>query len=275
MGRLSNTDADLFYSHSGKSGFVLPLVLMIGIPVVAALAALYAYVVFYCPIVGYVNILFLMGFVIANGVTMAYLAKWGRCRSPMMMAIAGVVVGMVGLYFAWVFFIKAMFGDDVSIVALLLDPAAVWKLVTLINDDGWWGPSGIAQWALSAIEAILVVGGTGLIAMTCIDREAFCEDCGTWCKPFETMHLEATAEILVTKPEKIRHLELLALDETEPDTFPRVDAEVLQCTGCKSTQAIRFKRVTQEMDDGKLKEQVDEIPRLLLQKSDRPLDDTL
>ena len=264
---MSNLTSDLYYKHSGRMGFALPLLVMIGLPVIVALSAAYSYIVVFCPVVGYVNVLFLGGFVFAAGVSMAFLARIGRCRSNLLLTLFGLFAGLVALYFSWVFFIKALFGDEVSVLSVALSPLGVWQVGAAINADGWWGPSGIAQWALVAIEAVVIVGGVFLFTTSAIEREVFCETCGQWCEPFETMHLRMTDEIDNTKVDDLNHLELLALEESEADEYPRLDAEVLQCEECKTMKAIRFKKMTQVMDDGELKENAEDISGILVQKS--------
>ncbi|TWT82273.1 hypothetical protein CA13_37350 [Planctomycetes bacterium CA13] len=257
----------MFYKHSGRLGLSVPAILLIGIPVVILLSAIYAYIVVYCPVVGYVNVLFLGGYVFAAGIALAMIAKMSKCRSPSVLLALGTLGGLVGLYFSWVFFIKALFGEDVSAIAVALSPLGILEVAKEINANGWWGPSGIAQWALVAIEAAVIVGGIALFTSSSISREAFCEDCSTWCNPFETMHLKLTPELAAKDPSELDHLQLLGLEEVDKSEYPRLDAEVLQCTGCEKTQAIRFKKVAQVMDDGELKEQAEDIPGILIQKA--------
>ncbi len=147
-----------------------------------------------------------------------------------------------------------------------LSPLKVFAAASTINAQGWWGPSGLAQWALVAVEAVVIVGGLAFFAYASIDREVFCEDCNTWCEPFETMHLRMTEELANTSTDKLNHLELLALEEAETTEYPRILAEVLQCSGCQMTQAIRFKKLTEVMDEGQLKEEAEDIPGILMQK---------
>jgi hypothetical protein len=158
-------------------------------------------------------------------------------------------------------------GDEAPpVLELALNPIKVFAAAAAINAQGWWGPSGLAQWALVAVEAIVIVGGLPLFAVAGIEREVFCEDCNTWCEPFETMHLRMGDELINTPTDKLNHLELLALEEAESTEYPRLVAEVLQCSGCEMTQAIRFKKLTQVMDEGQLKEQDEDIPGILLQR---------
>ena len=247
-------------------GLSVPSILLVGLPAIVLLSAVYAYVVAYCPIVGWVNVLFLGGYVMGGGIVLAFLAKQSKCRNPGMLFWLGFVAGVAGLFFAWVFFVKALAGGGLSVIALVTDPPTLWRLVSEINTNGWWGPSGLAQWALVSIEAIIMVGGIATVTSASIDRDAFCEECGTWCDKFETMHLQPTPEMLVTSLDKLNHMELLALEDADATDYPRIDAEVLQCTGCKNTQAIRFKKLSQVQEEGGLKEKSEDIPNLLIQK---------
>ena len=255
---------DLYYRHSGRQGFAIPLAILIGIPVTIALAAVYAYVVVYCPVVGYVNLLFLGAFVCAGGFMLNRIAKVGKCRSEMTMTAIGLLLGCIGLYFAWVFFIKALI-PEIAVVQLILRPAGFWQIICGINAEGWWGPSGLAQWALVAIEAALIVGGFTLAGLGSIGENIFCEDCGSWCKPFAKLHLKNDPALSAEERPR-SNLDRLSLPETTDDDYPRYDADVLRCESCQSMQAIRFYNVTQQLDDGELKESREEIPGVLVKK---------
>jgi len=265
------------YKHSGRTGLSIPVILLVGIPVIVVLAAIYSYIVVYCPVVGYVNVLFLGGYVLGAGFVLATLAKLSKSRSPGTLALLGLFVGLAGFYASWVFFIHALFGRmdeavDVSVLGIASSPSGVWDVAKGINENGWWGPSGIAQWALVGIEAVIMICGVALITWGSIDREVFCEECKTWCEPFETMHMKPTEEILSSDVNSLDHMNLLQLEETDNTEYPRIDAEVLQCTGCKLTQAIRLKRVSQVLNDGNLEEQVEDVPRIVMQKQKAWLD---
>jgi len=267
---MSDLSSDMYYKHSGRMGLAIPAILIIGLPVIAVLSAVYSYIIVYCPVIGYVNILFLGGYVLACGFVLAGLARISKCRSPLILLVLGLVAGLVGLYFCWVFFIHAYAryaGQPLPILPLVLSPVGIWEMAKAINAEGWWGPSGIAQWALVSVEAAVIVGGLALFTMNSIDQEAFCEDCRTWCNSFETMHLTLPEEMATKKLSELNHLELLALDEVDKTTYPRIDAEVLQCGGCKNTQAIRFKKVSQYMEEGQPKEASEAIPGILMQRS--------
>ena len=263
---MDHSASELYYRHSGKIGLAPILVLVAGIPIIALLSAVYSYLVVWCPVIGYVNILFLGGFIIASGFVLTTIAQLGKSRSPTAMALLGLVCGLVAVYFAWIFFIKALFKDQVAIVDLITNPVAFGKAVYFINQEGWWEPSGLIQWGISAIEAGAIVIGLTMAGWSSIDREVFCEDCGKWCEPFETMRLAPTEELLSLNSSQLKPEELLKLEDCTESDFPRFDAEVLQCNTCKQLQAIRFDRVSQVMDDGQLKEKREDIPGALIQR---------
>ena len=266
-------DDKYFYKHSGKTGFSIPLILLIGVPVSAMLAAIYALVCVYCPIVGWVNILFLGAYIFGTATVIGMLAETGKCRNEGVLFLLGCLAGLIGLYFSWVFSMKAfamMAEQEISVLALVLNPGVLWAMIVEINKEGWWGPSGFFQWLLCAIEAIGFVGGVGLLSWASINRVVFCEDCGTWCKKSTEQHLEITeayAESLEGDDDEFNHLEILKLPETTEDSFPRFTAEILKCTGCEMTSAVRIELVEQkETKDGPEVESTD-IDGILLRKT--------
>lgn len=261
---------DLYYTHSGRLGFAVPVILMAGLPAIAALAALYAYIVVYCPVVGYVNLLFTGGFVIGIGFIVSFLGRLGHCRNRGLMALMGLICGVFALSIAWLFFIKALLGrqgDVVPMLDLILNPSGVAQMVMAINNEGWWEPSGIVQWILSGIEAVLVVGGSTMIAAEAIGSEVFCEDCGKWCDVTDKMLLEPTDAMMAMGIEHVEPEHFLKLAEADETDYPRLDAEVMNCPQCQSLQAIRFQIVSQELDDGELKENREQLPKVLIQRS--------
>jgi hypothetical protein len=265
---MSRAASELYYEHSGRMGFAAPLVLLVGIPIIAILAAAYSYLIVWCPVIGYVNVLFLGGFLLANSFVLTTLARLGKSRSPASMAVLGLICGLFAVYFAWLFFIKALFKDQIALLDLISNPVAIGKMVYAINQEGWWEPSGLVQWILSATEAGVILGGLTLAGWSSIDREVFCEDCGQWCETFETMRLVPSEALLAMNINQVRPEELLTLEECTESDFPRFDAEVLQCNACKRLQAIRFDRVSQVMDDGELKEQRETVPGVLIQRGE-------
>ena len=127
----TDTPEDYFYEHSGAGGLVIPAALLAGLPVAFLLSAVYSYIVVYCPVVGYPNILFLGGLVVGVGTAQAWIARFARCRSPFLMGIVGLMIGVATLYFAWAFFVKALVqysGDQpLPILDVIASPGWLWE----------------------------------------------------------------------------------------------------------------------------------------------------
>ncbi len=259
------TDHDLSYSgHKDWRALLFPPFA----PVAFILAAVYSYIVVYCPVVGYPNILFLGGLVLGVGIAQTRIARFAKSRSPFLMGIVGVLTGVATLYFAWAWFVKALVQYNGNLPPLpILDalgsPGWLWDTAVEINNEGWWKPSGIFQWILSIIEAGIIVIGIGLITLAGIDREVFCEECSKWCKPTETRHFRIPEEI--SRP--LSHVEILQLEAGAATDYPRYTAEVLQCPSCESTTAIRIQAITMKIDDGEKKEETTDIPGILLRNA--------
>lgn len=191
-----------------------------------------------------------------------------------MLFALGSLAGLVGLYFSWVFSIKAILSltaeQEVSVLDLLLNPGPLFSTICLINENGWWMPSGIFQWLLCAIEAVGFIGGVGLLSSASLDRDVFCEDCGTWCKKSTEKHMEITeayAENIPNDEEDFNHLEILKLPETTDTAFPRFTAEILKCTGCETTTAVRIQLVEQKQTKDGVEVESTDIHGILLRKS--------
>lgn len=235
-----------FYEHSGSLGNSFTTVLLIGVPIAVVMAAIYSYLVVYVPIVGYVNVLFLGGYVLGTGFALAKLAKLGKSRNGKSLFLLGCLVGAIGLYASWVFFFKAL-DTEFSLSQLATQPQLTWELAKAINAAGSWegGPTGIFAWIIWAIEALAFTVGCGVITTAAIDREVFCEDCNSWCEPSAEQNLKITEEFAasleVEEASDWKHFDILKLPEAEPNEYPRFVGEVLTCTGCGETTAIRLK----------------------------------
>ena len=266
----ADTDVS-FYKHSGKLGSSVPMILLLGIPVSIVMAAIYAYMVVKIPIVGYVNVLYLGGYVFGTGYILNRLAKTSKCRSPLMLYLLGGLVGAFGLYASWVFSFKALFGEQIPpLLELAASPKTVWEYALGMNAQGWWngGPTGILEWITAGIEAITFIGGSGWMAAKAIDREVFCEFCNSWCEPTAEQNLKITEEFAATLETEEKsdweHFDILKLPEAQPDEYPRFVGETLKCTGCGETSAIRLNLLTLKQGDKGPEVDIKEIDGILL-----------
>ncbi len=262
-----------FYEHSGSLGNSFTTVLVFGTPVAVVMAAIYSYLLVYVPIVGYVNVLFLGGYVAGTGLALAKLAKIGKSRNAKSLFLLGCLVGAIGLYAAWVFFFKALGGDQLSLTELAMNPQFVWDITKELNKEGWWDgcPTGTAAWIVWGIEALAFIVGCGMLTTSGIDREVYCEQCQSWCEPTAEQNLKITekfAESLeVEEADDWKHFDILKLPAAETDEYPRFVGEVLQCPDCSETTAIRLTLLTQKEGDNGLEEVSKPIDGIILMPS--------
>lgn len=262
---------DKFYEHSGSSGFSIPLMLLVGLPISALFAIVYAFAVAYSPF-RYINFLFLGGYVVVTGLVLAYLARLGKARNANVLFLLGCLTGLFGLYFYWLFFFKALYGEDMPLkmlTTIAFNPSWLWDMICELNVNGWGGPSGIIQWILCGLEALIIPVGIGALLSGSIDRCVFCESCNQWFRSCDVRHLQFT-EALAEQFEKSEedtefdHQAILGLPEVTEEDVPRLEAEVLECAGCDSTAVRLTLFVHQEGDGGEVALEEIDLPGILL-----------
>ncbi len=260
----------IVYTHSGALGPACWLMPTVGLAVGVVMAVVYAVILVWCPVIGYVNVLFLAGYAFALGMTLAWAARRGKCRNQGFVLLAASVVSLVAWYLSWVAFVYtliARFADSAPAVSELMVPGELWRAVNAINTTGWYElfggtVKGGMLWLIWAVEAVVMIGGPVFIAASGITREMFCERCVNWCTVAETRFFALTADLSPSgRTPSIR--ELLALPPLAAKEYPCVQAEVLACPECGKSTGLRYAVLRQERDkNGQLEEQSDDIPGL-------------
>jgi hypothetical protein len=254
------------YEHSGRLGLG-PLLIPVGaIPATLLLALAYGYADAYCPIAGWVSLLMVGAYVVAVGTAVGTIGTFAKVRSDGFMAMAGAAVGLLALYTAWVAFEVAILGKDAassdrtpSYLELLPHPGVVWEIATSIGEHGWYTigggtPSGLILWILWAIEAVAVVLGVTALAGGWHSDHVFCEACDQWCDPAGPLPtlglpeggLPALAPAVEGSPDGLAVIEGLAPIASDAPLLVRVDLK--RCSGCKQTDAVRLRLVTNALD---------------------------
>lgn len=245
------------YALSGAPGRALIVGPIFGLMLAGILAAAYAYILVYSPIVGYVNVLFVGGFAFGLMMGSQWLATFGKCRSRLFMTLLGGFIGVVALYSSWVIFEYALFnrfseGFDVSLGTLFLQPQAVWLLLQDINEQGWYSlgsltPSGTLLWVLWGIEALVIVGAGVLGGSVALEDEIFCEACQLWCPAAADL---ASCSALAGDTAQGAILERLASGDVSPlesltpvsvGHNPHLRLEAKRCGQCQQTTAFNIK----------------------------------
>jgi len=257
------------HTHSGAIGPALisaPLATGLG---ATLLGLIYAYVVVYTPIAGYISLLFLAGFAIGLFMLVAMSAQWFKCRAPWFMSAVGLFAGAVALYTSWAFFEYALVSryDDTSTLTMLdflTNPAAVWALMVEINADGWYTissatPSGAVLWFFWGIEALVILAAGGLAGMFALTDEVFCERCNTWADDVEPkLRVELPADEHAVQQDNVDWMTgLAALPE---GAYPVMRGQLKSCPTCENTTPLKLEVVTAELDkDGNVSETTAEL----------------
>src|SRR5262245_54271222 len=94
------------YKHSGRVGNVL-IALLVGAPLVILASVAYAYIVVYNPFLSVLTPLISLGFGALIGTIAGTFGKRAKCRNVLVTQALGVLLGLLGLYASWVFYVYA------------------------------------------------------------------------------------------------------------------------------------------------------------------------
>ena len=116
-------------------------------------------------------------------------------------------------------------------------------------------------------EAIVIVGGTAILAAMGMDKRVFCEGCNQWCSAtFNAVRLgipEDANAMDDLSPENIAPLAALRTPRQSDGTFLRVD--LWKCGSCNDTAALQAKTCTVTVDSkGKEEEKVEDLTQIWL-----------
>lgn len=189
-----------YYQPSNKMPPAGILALLAGGMIAAlALALVYIYAVWYIPFV-YINFILCLGFGLGLGAVLAILVRAGKLRSPGAVGTLALLVGLVAVYLEWGVFLTLLFNSEstgsgadadtstsfsFSLFAdILAHPAAMWVAMQKINETGTWSlkgstPSGVFLAIIWVIEAVIILGGTYLMAKAQA-TEPFSETSNEW-----------------------------------------------------------------------------------------------
>jgi hypothetical protein len=236
---------------SGAIGRVwaLPLV---GLASAAVSAFVYAWVNVYCPIAGYVSVLFVAMLAAGAALPVAFAARWAKCRNLPAVRCVGAATGLAAIYFAWAFFAWVLLwhsGVDAGALPSMLDfvrrPEAVWAFAVAVDKEGWYSfghgpglrPSGVVLWLFWLVEAVAVVAGGWLLAPSRIAARAFCENCDDWLADERPLTIPADAGAV---GRTLVREGFAALTEVAPATTRAARWVVVNRQRCRQCQRAAF-----------------------------------
>ena len=189
-----------YYKPSNKMPVPGILALLAG-GIIAALvlALVYIYAVWYIPFV-YINFFICLGFGLVLGAVLALLVRLGKLRSPGAVGALALLVGLVAVYLEWGVYLTLLFNSETTGVGkeadttttfslplfadIIAHPGAMWLAMQKINETGTWTlkgstPSGVFLAVIWVIEAVIILGGTYLMAKAQA-TEPFSETSNEW-----------------------------------------------------------------------------------------------
>jgi hypothetical protein len=189
-----------YYKPSNKMPPAGILALLVGGVAAALLLALvYIYAVWYIPFV-YINFLLCLGFGLGLGAVLAVLVRLGKLRSPGAVGVLALLIGLVAVYLEWGVYLTLIFNTESTgagadadtstsfslslFIDIMTHPGAMWLAMQKINETGTWSlksstPSGVFLGVIWVIEAIIILGGTYLMAKAQA-TEPFSETSNEW-----------------------------------------------------------------------------------------------
>lgn len=240
------------YHESGKIGLLSPIILLVfGVIGGLILGAIYSYGISYIPFI-YLNALLAIGL----GMGIAFLTnsagKIGKVRNRGVMAIFGLINGLIALYVQWVVWIHILLDD-----LWIWKPNEVWEIIQLILPEGTWSIGRSSDLAVSGtplaivwiIEALIII----LIPMfSAILNSVYCEECERWVNDEKELKFAINEDIEQLKTELesgnltlLKTLEKLS-EENELKNHFKLNYAI--CTECNHTAYMSLEKVIIEVD---------------------------
>jgi len=228
-----------YYKPSGKySPLSLIYLLLICTTIVPVLSWLYAYAIWYCPLI-YINFFITLGFGALIGVGVHFIViGLGKVRSSGIAILFGLLAGFWGFYLHWAIWIDLALNaeDGEGIVAshvdydqllgLIRDPSELFRIATLINEQGLWSIfkmtfSGFALWVVWLAESVIILALPPITALLKA-KKPFSEKHGKWAReiklnPFSYPTPEVVESIKEGELSSLKNLERGSKDTHHSD----------------------------------------------------------
>jgi hypothetical protein len=216
------------YRHSGKFGAHGPLLyLLVAGAVGFPLGLIYAYATTWLPFV-YMNFLITVGYGALVGVIGIGIMKRCRVRNTAVTAIGALASGLVVLYFVWSAHVHVTYKG----APILSGPDSILEAMRNLYAQGSWSlkgtvVTGIPLAIIWAVEALIILGMTTLVAATNIADTPYCEENQCWLDEEKTIDTVSA----FTDPEQLDRLK-------QGDLGPLTQAQP------KATDALKWTRLT-------------------------------
>jgi len=258
-----------YYQHSGHYSPPAALVAaLMGAVAASLLGAIYAYIVLYLPLAGWITFVISGGYGLCVGLAVSKACRVAKVRSQKAALGIALVSQLVGFYVAWGVWMHALLVraevQDVSL-ATCLSPSALWAAIKVVNGTGAWSmfgvePSGFFLALLWLLEAAIIF----VLCLASVDlADPFCEKCQVWCpsKPIATLDPMAPEELKsVLEGRQLDRLSLIQGDETQE----RIVLDLAHCARCNQLHTLSARHITIKVKDGKREDETTKVVSHLL-----------
>ena len=248
----------LYYRHSGKVGpLAVPYILGFGLAGAFILGPVYAYVDYFIPII-YLNLVACVFYGVIIGMLVGAGAKRGKVRSESVAVLGGLLVGLIALYVAWVFWFRAASEGRF----MTFWPPTLWEAIREVNARGVWRlrgsvVKGTTLYIAWIAEALTIVGSSALVAYLSTPDEPFCEGCDSWIKDkrlVSPLQVIADPKAFRARLERGEYEEIIALRPVPAGDPSFTSLELLHCSKCRQSFFLTAKETTITIgDDGSAK----------------------
>ncbi len=248
----------LYYRHSGKVGaLAFPYMLGFGLAGALVLGPVYAYVDYFIPLI-YLNLVATVFYGVMIGMLVGAGAKRGKVRNNYVALLGGLLVGIIALYAAWVFWFRAASEGRF----MTFWPPTLWEAIKAINARGVWRlrgsvVTGSTLYIAWVAEALTIVGLSALVTYLNIPDEPFCEACDSWIEDKQVvspLQVIADPKAFRARLERGEYEEIIALRPASPSDAAFTSLELLHCSKCRQSFFLTAKETTITIgDDGSAK----------------------
>lgn len=241
------------YRHSRKFGAHGPLLnLLVAVAVGFPVGLIYAYITTWLPFV-YLNALITVGYGALVGVVGAEIMKRCRVRNNAVAVVGALASGLVVLYFIWSAHVHVTYKG----APILSGPAAILEAMRDLYARGSWTlkgtvVTGIPLAIVWAVESVIIVGMTTLVAATNIADTPYCEENQCWLDQEKTIDTVSA----FTDPEQLSSLkqgDLRPLTQAQPkapDALKWTRLTLKHSSKCQAFCTVRLSEVTRTVKNG-------------------------
>lgn len=261
--------SELYYSHSGKFKIHAPFVLFLGVGICSILlGAVYGVGMFYCPSV-YISLFLPFGVGLAVGGMVYLVAKWTHIRNTTMLITAGLLLGLLLEYTAFIAWIYALSEWELIIYM----PQDLKGLLSFLAIDGVWevfgvvfkGPMLYFAWA---VELTIILACAAILPWKFIQPKAYCEQCNRWITdhksvlPFEMINDTAGFKAQLEQGEFAILGSLAGVPQSAPEY---TSYDLSHCSSCNDLHLLSIETIKTTIDgEGKAQTNKTDVIRNLL-----------